>query len=175
MGRAEPSREQLKTQTARSQGRGASCSRCQTAPTTGMCFHAGTAWKSKNTKGKNFILFTICVWRNGAEEQTPFPSCHSTVAPIITRHPPKLYFRLRTGRSPGSRDSFPPHTNIVAAVSQHFHKEATGLTGVHSHSPHIPAGRECPWPPRSAVSSKYKGWKEGNFILRGRKRRRFEV
>lgn len=118
MGRAEPSREQLKTQTVRSQGRGASCSRCQTAPTTGMCFHAGTAWKSKNTKGKNFILFTICVWRNGAEEQTPFPSCHSTVAPIITRHPPKLCFRLRTGRSPGSRDSFPPHTRYVPAFSQ---------------------------------------------------------
>lgn len=100
VGRAEPSSKQLKTQTASSQGRGASCSRCQTAPTTGMCFHAGPAWKSKNTKRMNFILFTICVWRNRAEEQTPLPSCHSTVA--ITWHPPKLYFRLRTGRSPGA-------------------------------------------------------------------------
>lgn len=38
VGRAEPSSEQLKTQTARSRGRGASCGRCQTAPTTGMCW-----------------------------------------------------------------------------------------------------------------------------------------
>lgn len=37
VGRAEPSSEQLKTQTPWRQGRAASCGRCQTAPTTGMC------------------------------------------------------------------------------------------------------------------------------------------
>lgn len=122
----------------------------------------GLHGNQNNTKGKNFILFTICVWRNGAEEQTPFPSCHSTVAPIITQHPPKLYFRLRTGGSP-SADSFPPHTSIMAATSQHWHKEATGVTGVHSHSTHIPAGRECPCPSRSAVSASKQRVEEREF------------
>lgn len=115
--------------------KGASCGRCQPAPTTGMCSLRHR--NKKHIRGKNFL----CAWRNGADKQTSFPQQHCSAATIPwpqSNPASTLTSAADAGLvgGPWGGHSFPLCTSIMAATSQHLCKEATSLTC--SHSTHVP-------------------------------------
>lgn len=127
------------------------------------------AQKSKNMKGKNFLLFHICAWRNGAEEETGAPSCcHPTMGPKMTQCPVNLCHRHWWEPS-GQRHcpSLLQHrgSSIMVSSQRSYRFYPRPQPTRSSHNTHTSLGGGYPCPPKSAVLAS-KEWKKGKYILR---------